>query len=108
VEIEQPRRDLPLNELSRAGSFSGVATFLPWGFPVSIDGAVTNVFGFRVSANLFQVLGVQAAFGRVFTPEEDQPAAPRVVLLSYDYWRRISGDPRSPVRVWTSAERNTR
>jgi len=94
VEIEQPRRELPLNELSRARSFAGMATFLAVGIPVSTGGTVKNVFGFRTSANLFQILGVQAAFGRVFTSDEDQPSAPHVVLLTYDYWRHISGDPK--------------
>jgi putative ABC transport system permease protein len=94
VEIEQPRRVIPLDELSQAHSFAGVATFVMQGFPILENGSVKNVFGFHTTPNLFQVLGVQAKFGRVFTSEDYQPTAAQVVLLSYDYWRRISSDPK--------------
>jgi putative ABC transport system permease protein len=70
VEIEQPRRVIPLDELSQAHSFAGVATFVMQGFPILENGSVKNVFGFHTTPNLFQVLGVQAKFGRVFTSED--------------------------------------
>ena len=57
------------------------------------DGAPEQLFGQRVSPNFFDVLGVQPAVGRVFTPEEDQ-AKIQVALLSYGLWqRRFGGSP---------------
>jgi len=40
------------------------------------------------------VLDVQPEVGRLFTPEEDAPNGPRVLLLSHGLWqRRFGGDP---------------
>lgn len=47
-----------------------------------------------VSGNYFDVLGVQAAAGRVLTPSDDDVSAPRVAVLSYPFWRdRFHRDP---------------
>ena len=47
-----------------------------------------------VNATLFPMLGVNAAVGRVFTPDEDRPNANRFVLLSDRLWRRrFAADP---------------
>jgi predicted permease len=90
VEIDQPRRALPLDELRAAHAFDGVAADLPRYFAVAGPDGVRSVFSLRVSANLFQVLGVSPAVGRIFVPgDEQQP----VVILGYDYWRQTSGDP---------------
>ena len=91
VEITSPPRVFPLNELKAAASWSGVAAFMSRGFTVTGQDSIKNVYGFRVSANLFHVLGVRAAVGRIFqSGETDQPVA----LLGYDYWRRTGGDPQ--------------
>jgi len=48
----------------------------------------------RVTANMFQILGVRPALGRAFVPGEDAIDAPRVVILSDGLWRRRFGaDP---------------
>ncbi len=90
VAIEQARHELPLDELKGAESFSAVGAFTATNFPVGPRGQSRNYYGFKVSANLFRLLGVQPAMGRLFADDDEgQP----VVVLTYDYWRRTSGDP---------------
>ncbi len=77
------------------GLFEGVAA---WSFqPVSLstEGRSEIAMGQMVSANFFDVLGVEAARGRTFLPEESRgPGAHPVVVLSHGEWRsRFGGDP---------------
>lgn len=44
-----------------------------------------------VSANFFPVLGIQPAIGRSFTPEEEVPSGPPVVIISHELWQRRFG-----------------
>jgi putative ABC transport system permease protein len=47
-----------------------------------------------VTANFFTMLGAQPALGRAFLPEEDQPGAPAVAVVSYAFWEtRLGRDP---------------
>jgi predicted permease len=58
------------------------------------DGNPEQLNGIAVSWNLFSVLGVSPALGRDFRPEENDPAAARVAVLSYGLWvRRFGADP---------------
>ena len=51
--------------------------------------------GAAVSAGWFDVFGTRTELGRVFTQEEDQPNANRVVVLAYGAWQRLfGGDPQ--------------
>jgi putative ABC transport system permease protein len=53
-----------------------------------------RVQGAYVSAEMFPLLGVGPALGRAFTADEDQPGAPRVVVLGHGLWeRRFGSDP---------------
>jgi predicted permease len=46
------------------------------------------------SWQLFPMLAVQPALGRVFTADDDRPEAPATVVLTYGLWkRRYGGDP---------------
>lgn len=48
----------------------------------------------QVTANLFDLLGVAAAFGRTFSPGEDGAGAPQVVVLGNDLWTtQFGADP---------------
>jgi predicted permease len=47
-----------------------------------------------VTGNYFQILGVRAFGGRMLTPDDDQPAAPPVAVLSHRVWQASYGsDP---------------
>jgi putative ABC transport system permease protein len=49
--------------------------------------------GIHVSADYFRVFGAPVALGRTFTPEEDRPGGPAVVVISNGLWRnRFGGD----------------
>ncbi|HEV2836015.1 MAG TPA: ABC transporter permease [Pyrinomonadaceae bacterium] len=70
-----------------------VYRFVP--LSLSRQGVNERVWGFEVSGNYFDVLGVKALKGRTFLPEEDKtPLANPVAVLSFDAWqRRFGGDP---------------
>jgi predicted permease len=54
-----------------------------------------QIQGLRVSANLFQLLGVDAKAGRTLIRDDDEPARRHVAVLTYDCWqRRFGGDPQ--------------
>lgn len=56
------------------------------------DGAeAQRVQAVRISHNFFSVLGVKPMLGRDIRPEEDQPGAERVVLVSEAFWHRVLG-----------------
>ena len=78
---------------SRAASFADIAWSRDAMFNVTGDGAPDSLIGYRFSANMLQVLGVAPHLGRGFTPADDDPGAPKVVILSHRLWqRRYEGD----------------
>ena len=62
---------------------------------LSREGNNDRVWGYEVSGNYFDVLGVKAVKGRTFLPEEDQTKLSHpVVVVSYASWQhRFGGDP---------------
>ena len=56
-----------------------------------------RVYGYDVSGNYFETLGIKPEVGRFFTTEEDaQPGANPVLVISDRYWRsRLSADPKA-------------
>jgi putative ABC transport system permease protein len=72
--------------------FDGLGGFYYGDFNLSTSGeAPERVQGAYVTANLFQVLRVSPALGRLFSPEEEQFGRNRVVLLSDKLWQRRFG-----------------
>ncbi|HEU4765775.1 MAG TPA: ABC transporter permease, partial [Pyrinomonadaceae bacterium] len=58
------------------------------------DGEPERLNGELVTANVFSILGVEAARGRTFATGEDQPGQHRVVVISDALWqRRFNRDP---------------
>jgi predicted permease len=68
---------------------------------LSHNGVNERAWGFVVSGNYFDVLGVKPALGRAFLPEEDQtPGSHPVVVLSHACWKkRFAGDPSAVGRT---------
>jgi putative ABC transport system permease protein len=63
------------------------------GFNLSGDGDPQRVAAGYADSRLFPMLGIHAAAGRVFVPEEDRPGSAPVVLLSHRLWQsRYGGD----------------
>jgi putative ABC transport system permease protein len=59
-----------------------------------------------VSWNYFDVFGVKPLFGRAFRLEDEQPDAPAVLMLSYEYWiRSFGGDPTVVNKTFTMNDR---
>ena len=71
------------------GMFCRYATDLS----VSSQGKTERVSGELVSGTYFPVLGVGAALGRVFTPDDDRvPGGHPIAVISYRYWQgRFAG-----------------
>ena len=88
----------PLFERLRAEApeFEQVAAFQAGRARLSVrrQGAEANARPLRseyVTGNYFATLGVRAFAGRVFTADDDQPAAPPVAVLSYHVWQTTYG-----------------
>ncbi len=59
---------------------------------LSRSGGNERIWGYEVSGNYFDVLGVRAIQGRTFLPDEDKTKLTHpVVVLSYDGWQRRFG-----------------
>src|SRR2546430_7840684 len=81
--------------------FTGMAAMSERSFNLTGVGEPERLDGRRVSANLFDLLGVPALLGRTFVPEDDRPGS-HVVLVSYSLWqRRFGSDPSIIGRVVT-------
>jgi predicted permease len=77
----------------QATAFTGMAAMIERSFNLTGVGEPERLDGRRVSANLFDLLGVRAILGRTFVPDDDRPGT-HVVLLSYSLWqRRFGSDP---------------
>jgi predicted permease len=80
--------------------FTGLAAHQKVALTLTGSGGVELVQGQIVSANFFEVLGARPALGRTFLPDEEQPGAPAVTVLSHAFWkRRFNGDPGAAGRT---------
>jgi macrolide transport system ATP-binding/permease protein len=79
----------------RNAVLSGMAVYRFDPMSLSHNGINERVWGYLVSGNYFDVLGVPAFLGRTFTVDEDRtPNSHPVAVLSYGCWqRRFGGAP---------------
>ena len=74
--------------------FENIGVFRRQNYNLTGSGEPERLVGAMMSADLFDVLKVEAEKGRVFINDEDKPGASPVVVLSHGLWqRRFGGDP---------------
>jgi putative ABC transport system permease protein len=73
--------------------FSAIGGSMNASFVMTGKGQPEQVTGVATTASLHDVFGVDPMLGRWYTPQEDQPGGPKVVVLSYPFWmKEFSGD----------------
>jgi predicted permease len=71
--------------------FSDMLAYSPSIAAVKLTDRSRLAMGEVVTGNYFQLFGVKPRIGRTLVPAEDQPGAPRVVVISYRAWNREYG-----------------
>jgi predicted permease len=71
--------------------FEGIGVYDDLSFNLSDDQGAERVAGARITHDFMTVLGIPPLRGRLFTPEEDKPNAPRVALISEAMWHERFG-----------------
>lgn len=93
--------------------FSSFEAWTGSGYLLSTSSGGQPVHALRVTDGFFQTLGVKPLLGRDFYAGEDQPNAPRTVILTYAVWQQrfggrkdivgqpitLSGDPYTVIGV---------
>ncbi|MCG3161664.1 MAG: hypothetical protein JMDDDDMK_02861 [Acidobacteria bacterium] len=77
--------------------FSGLIAYRWTSLSLSHDGVNERLWGYAVTGNYFETLGVRPALGRVISTDDDRtPGAHPVTVVSHKYWqRRFGGDPNA-------------
>ena len=74
---------------------AGIAAFATWSATLTNRGDPDRLQGVRISANAFQMLGVEALAGRTLMADDDKPGQQFVVVLGHGLWqRRFGADPQ--------------
>ena len=81
----------------RTRAFSNLAGYEPQSFDLTGDRAPEHISGYAVTASLFPTLQVEPLIGRLFSRQEEVPGAPKVVVLSYEFWRRHYAEDQSVI-----------
>lgn len=91
-----PSQSFPnyLDLRDRNHSFEGLIGYRMAPMGVDTGSGANRVWGYLATGNYFDVLGVQAAAGRLFRADDDRiPGASPLAVLSYDCWQtRFSGN----------------
>src|SRR5262249_28724804 len=77
---------------------SGMLAYRFVGMSLSQNGNNIKLWGYLVSGNYFDLLGVKPALGRTFLPEEDKTRLSHpVAVISYSLWQSRFGGARSVI-----------
>lgn len=76
---------------AQTATFASMASIRFFGPALTGLGDAEMLNGEQVTQEYFDVLGVQPEKGRTFRPEECIPNAPRVVIVSHDFWQHKLG-----------------
>src|SRR5690242_628192 len=73
--------------------FSAITAYDFAGPGINVGGGEVpeQVKGIHVSSEFFEVFGAKPTMGRIFTPEEDRPGAPKLAVISFGLWKRRWG-----------------
>ena len=98
TERGQQLFNLPLSDAvdigRQAQSLESVAAYAYWSANLNGGSVPERLQAYRVTANTFALLGVDALRGRPLTLDDGRPDAADVVVLSYGLWqRRFGGSP---------------
>jgi putative ABC transport system permease protein len=73
--------------------FDALGFYSPATVTVTGSAGPEQIDSVLVNDGTLRALGVQAAFGRLFSAEDDAPKSPETVLLTHGYWQsRFGGD----------------
>ena len=106
IRIDHPQRNIrsalgPYPDVvdwgKQGSSFDAMSAFSPGSANLLTRDYPERVSTWSVNASFFPMLGVRMAVGRGFLPEEDQPGAGRVAILSHKLWRERFGSDRGLV-----------
>jgi putative ABC transport system permease protein len=76
-------------------AFEQVGTAMQWQVNLTGEGEPEKLQGTAISSNFFSTLGVEPAYGRSFSTDEDQPGKNKVVIISHGLWQRRFGGDKS-------------
>lgn len=74
--------------------FDDMAALVWKDFSLTGDGEPLQAWAYSVTPNFFSLIGAHPAIGRTFLPEEEEPGAGKVAVLSHKLWQtRYGGQP---------------
>ncbi len=73
----------------KSSCFASVALYSLKASSLTAEGTTNDINVVSASPSLFQLLGVDAAQGRVFSEDESQPGKDSILLLSDKLWQRL-------------------
>jgi putative ABC transport system permease protein len=82
---------------SSSRTLGSVAAWTYGGGTITKPGEAEYLAGRHISPGLFSVLGVPPAAGRAFLPQEDQPGAAPVAIISYRLWEHRFGGGKETI-----------